>query len=61
MGGFGSGYSSLNMLNNINVDLIKLDMKFLTENDWSGQSGVILEAIVRLTHRLDIPVLAEGV
>ena len=61
MDDFGSGYSSLNMLNDISVDLIKLDMKFLAAHNESGRSGVILDAIVRLTRGLNIPVLAEGV
>ena len=61
MDDFGSGYSSLNMLNDIPVDRIKLDMKFLAAGSEPGRSGIILNAVVRLARWLNIPVLAEGV
>ena len=62
MDDFGSGYSSLNMFKDIIVDMVKLDMKFLSsDKDDQGRSGLILNAIVRLTRWLSIPVIAEGV
>ncbi|MDO5563057.1 MAG: EAL domain-containing protein [Synergistaceae bacterium] len=64
MDDFGSGYSSLNMLKNVVVDLIKLDMQFLSSSDDSaenGRSGLILNAMVRMIRWLNIPVMAEGV
>lgn len=61
MDDFGSGYSSLNMLQNVPVDILKLDMKFLG-NDYKGErSGNILNAVVRMASALKLPVLAEGV
>lgn len=61
MDDFGNGYSSLNTLKNVPVDLLKLDMKFLSADDNTGRSGIILNSVVRMAHWLQLPVLAEGV
>ncbi|MFR5880812.1 MAG: EAL domain-containing protein [Cloacibacillus evryensis] len=61
MDDFGSGYSSLNMLKDVVVDMIKLDMKFLSASAGDGRSGMILNAMVRMAHWLNVPVIAEGV
>ncbi len=60
MDDFGSGYSSLNMLKDVPVDLLKLDMKFLS-GDETGRGGSILNSIIRMAKWLNLPVLAEGV
>ena len=60
MDDFGSGYSSLNSLKTLPVDVIKLDLKFL-ENNVDGRSGIILNSLVRMAHWLDLRVIAEGV
>lgn len=59
MDDFGSGYSSLNTLKNIPVDILKLDLDFLSESN--EKSGKILSAMVRMAHSLGIPVIAEGI
>ncbi len=61
MDDFGSGYSSLNTLKDVPVDLLKLDMKFLSDYDKNSRSGNILRSVIRMTHWLKLPVLAEGV
>jgi len=61
MDDFGSGYSSLNVLKDINLDVIKLDMLFLSEETESNKGGTILSSIVRMAKWLDMPVIAEGV
>lgn len=61
MDDFGSGYSSLNTLKDVPVDLLKLDMKFLSDYDKNCRSGNILRSVIRMTHWLKLPVLAEGV
>lgn len=62
MDDFGSGYSSLNMLRNLNVDVIKLDAQFLYINDKETRRGVsIVESIINMTKMLGTPVIAEGV
>ncbi len=60
MDDFGSGYSSLNILKKLDVDIIKLDMDFLSENT-GGRGGVIVSSIVQMTKWLNTPVIAEGV
>ena len=57
---FGSGYSSLNMLKDIDYDILKLDMKFLA-GDNNGRGGTILSSIIRMAKWLEMPVIAEGV
>ena len=62
MDDFGSGYSSLNMLKDINVDILKLDMRFLADNfNGRGRSAEILESIVHMAKWLNLFVIAEGV
>ena len=61
MDDFGSGYSSLNVLKDIELDIIKLDMLFLAEETESNRGGTILSSIVRMAKWLDMPVIAEGV
>lgn len=59
---FGSAYSSLNMLKDINVDILKLDMQFLAMTPESLQRGVgILDAIIRMAKWLGLQMIAEGV
>lgn len=62
MDDFGSGYSSLNILKDIDFDIIKLDMKFLHgEKNNSGKGGTIISSVVRMVNWLGLPVIAEGV
>lgn len=60
MDDFGSGYSSLNILKDLMVDIIKLDMIFMS-GDIGGRGGTILSSIVQMAKWLDTPVIAEGV
>jgi len=62
MDDFGSGYSSLNILKDINVDILKIDLRFLEDLNSSGKKGQnILESIVHLSKWLNMQVIAEGV
>lgn len=61
MDDFGSGYSSLNVLKDIELDVIKLDMLFLAEKSNNNRGGTILSSVVRMAKWLDMPVIAEGV
>ena len=62
MDDFGSGYSSLNMLKNMNVDLIKLDAQFLDSPENTERKGInILESVVNMTRNLAMPIIVEGV
>lgn len=62
MDDFGSGYSSLNMLKDVNIDVLKIDMKFLDMNERSADKGLgILEAIIRMAKFMEMRMIAEGV
>ncbi len=61
MDDFGSGYSSLNVLKDLEFDVIKLDMLFLENKDESGRGGTILSSVINMAKWLGIPVIAEGV
>ena len=61
MDDFGSGYSSLSMLNNVKVDVLKIDMGFLRGTNDKKRSMIILEDIIKMTYKLGISVITEGV
>ena len=62
MDDFGSGYSSLNMLKDLNVDVLKLDMKLLDVEGSQARKGKgILESIITMARLVDLRVIAEGV
>lgn len=59
MDDFGSGYSSLNMLKEMPLDIIKMDLKFL---DGEGhKSQVILKALIEMAQTMELSVVVEGV
>jgi EAL domain-containing protein (putative c-di-GMP-specific phosphodiesterase class I) len=58
---FGSGYSSLNMLKDIDADIIKMDMAFLDETDNIEKSRIIIKSIINMAKALGIKVITEGV
>ena len=60
MDDFGSGYSSLNTLHEMPVDVVKLDLRFLTGTHVQ-KSRLILQAIAGMLQQLQLPVIAEGV
>lgn len=60
MDDFGSGLSSLNVLKDIEFDIIKLDMRFLS-GTIGGRGGTILTSVIRMAQWLGTPVIAEGV
>jgi len=62
MDDFGSGYSSLNILKDLDFDIIKLDMRFFEkEQAPTGRGGIILSSIVRMVNWLQLPLIVEGV
>ena len=60
---FGSGYSSLNTLKDMDVDVLKIDMGFLrtTRPDRLERSMSIINTIISLTRTLGLSVVTEGV
>lgn len=61
MDNFGSGYSSLNMLKDLPLDTLKLDMDFLNKSIQNEKNKRILDMIVRLSHRIGLKVISEGI
>lgn len=63
MDDFGSEYSSLNMLKRLDVDILKIDLKFLgSTNEFElEKSNTILSSIVKMAKWLKMPVVVEGV
>ncbi|MBQ9437849.1 MAG: EAL domain-containing protein, partial [Lachnospiraceae bacterium] len=61
MDDFGSGYSSLDVLQKIHFDLIKLDMRFMEQFDKNENSRIILTELVRMAIGLGVDTVAEGV
>jgi len=59
MDDFGSGYSSLNMLKEMPLDIIKMDLKFLDGEE--TKSRLILKALIEMAQTMGLKVVVEGV
>lgn len=58
---FGSGYSSLNVLANVEADVIKLDKKFLSDTSEDSKAPVFIKYLIKMMKRMGYKVIAEGV
>ncbi|MFO1444661.1 EAL domain-containing protein [Bacillus sp. Bva_UNVM-123] len=58
---FGTGYSSLSYLNRFPIDTLKIDQSFVRGLTVYKDDSSIVEAIIRMAHRLHLSVVAEGV
>lgn len=61
MDDFGSGYSSLNMLKDIPIDVLKIDKGFLSDGVDNARRNIIFASIVTMANKLDIKIVVEGV
>ncbi|MDO4489340.1 MAG: EAL domain-containing protein [Eubacteriales bacterium] len=61
MDDFGSGYSSLNMLSSMSLDIVKLDMKFITNELAKPDDKSLVGDLIAMAHRIKLKVVAEGV
>lgn len=61
MDDFGSGYSSLNALKDMPIDVLKLDKGFFQNKTVSGKEKIILEGFVEIARKMDLYVVSEGV
>ncbi|MEG0687066.1 MAG: bifunctional diguanylate cyclase/phosphodiesterase [Hungatella sp.] len=61
MDDFGSGYSSLGLLKNLPVDIIKIDRSFFANQKDAARSKIVLRSIITMSADLGIHIVAEGV
>ncbi len=61
MDDFGSGYSSLNVLKDMPIDVVKVDMSFINDVSTSRKADVIMMNMVRMAKEIGITVVVEGV
>lgn len=61
MDDFGSGYSSIMMLKNIPIDILKVDKGLIDDLETSDNARLIVQSIIQLSHQLGLSVVAEGV
>ncbi len=58
---FGSGYSSLGMLKNFNVDTLKIDRSFFVNTSDNERGKTVVTSVIDLAHKLNMYTVAEGV
>lgn len=61
MDDFGSGYSSLNMLKDVPVDIIKIDRGLLSEIVETQRGRTVIQYTIEMARKLNVNVVAEGV
>lgn len=61
MDDFGSGYSSLGLLKNIPIDVIKIDRSFFMNANDIQRAKIIIAIVMKMAHELGIHTVAEGV
>lgn len=58
---FGSGFSSLNLLKSLPVDILKIDKEFFANDTLMNNDQIIISSIINMASRLHISVICEGV
>lgn len=58
---FGAGYSSLNVLKNLPIDVLKLDMLFLKEGADTEREHIVITNIISMAKELNMKTISEGV
>lgn len=59
---FGSGYSSLNILKSVPVDVLKLDRGFFSDPENASSRGTsVIESVINLAQKLKMKTVSEGV
>lgn len=61
MDDFGSGYSSLNMLNVLPVDVLKVDKDFIKNTSDDAKGKIVLRNIIKMAKELNMTVITEGI
>lgn len=58
---FGTGYSSLNYLRHFPLQVLKIDRSFIGDLETSENSRALVDAIIAMSHSLELEIVAEGV
>ncbi|MCR4903759.1 MAG: EAL domain-containing protein [Butyrivibrio sp.] len=58
---FGKGTASLTMLNELSIDVLKIDKGLLTKDPSSSKNGKILTSLINMAKWMELPVIVEGV
>lgn len=58
---FGAGYSSLNLLKNLSIDIVKLDIMFFRKSNDIKRERIVISNIIHMAKELQIKTIAEGV
>jgi diguanylate cyclase (GGDEF)-like protein len=58
---FGTGFSNLASLRDLNFDTLKMDRSFIANEGLTGRGGVILQSVIDMAHQLGMLVVAEGI
>jgi diguanylate cyclase (GGDEF)-like protein len=58
---FGAGYSSLNLLKTLPVDILKIDKEFFMSNTMEDKDKIVIDSIIKLAKGLGLKVISEGV
>ncbi len=58
---FGSGYSALNLLKDLTVDVLKLDKDFFRKDGMAEKDKIIVDGIIRIAKDLNLKILSEGI
>ena len=61
MDDFGSGYSSLNMISSMPIDVLKMDLKFIKNIEHNEKDFRLVELVLDIAKYLKVPIVAEGV
>lgn len=61
MDDFGSGYSSLGLLKNLPVDIIKMDRSFFAGQADSDRAKIVMSSVINMAENLGVHVVAEGI
>ena len=58
---FGSGYSSLNVLTKLPLDILKIDKEFLSDFENDSEEKIVIPSVIEMARKLKLEVVCEGV
>ncbi len=58
---FGTGFSNFEYLQELEIDILKIDKRFIDKMLENGKSELVVNAIIKMAHTLGVEVVAEGV